>query len=154
VGDAGGRRESGNRIGRATISKADDFGTSNDESIQGVGPDVGPLESVVHSGEAGEFAGGRLIGASVLHINLNAAWVILGLSGRVKGHDLIANQVLPGGEPSGNVGSPLVTIGNQLLRGPFPVGISGFIDLEPFTVGSLEVGAISVARSHKSRDRT
>lgn len=57
VGDAGGGWRSGGRVGRATISKADNFGTSNDESIEGVGPDVGPLESGIHSREAGEFAG-------------------------------------------------------------------------------------------------
>jgi hypothetical protein len=57
VWDAGGRRRSGGRVGRATIGKADDFGTSNDESIEGVGPDVGPLDPGIHSREAGEFAG-------------------------------------------------------------------------------------------------
>ena len=55
VGDAGGG--GGGRVGRTAISKADDLGTSNDESIEGVGPDVGPLESGIHSREAGEFAG-------------------------------------------------------------------------------------------------
>jgi len=57
VGNAGRRERSGGRVGRAAISKADDFGTSNDESIEGVGPDVGPLESGIHSRESGEFAG-------------------------------------------------------------------------------------------------
>jgi len=69
-GNAGGRRRIGSRVGRAAVSEADDLGTSNDESIEGVGPDIGPLEPVVHSGEAGEFAGGWLVGASVLHIDL------------------------------------------------------------------------------------
>jgi len=55
VGDAGGG--GGSRVGRTTISKADDLGTGNGESIEGVGPDVGPLESGIHSREAGEFAG-------------------------------------------------------------------------------------------------
>lgn len=41
---------------RAIISEADNFGTSNNESIEGVGPDVGPLETIVHSGEAREIA--------------------------------------------------------------------------------------------------
>jgi len=70
----------------------------------------------------------------------------------VKSDDLVANQVLPGGEPSGNSGSPLVTVGDQLRRGPLTVRISAFIDLEPFTPRCLERGAISIARGHKSRD--
>jgi len=61
-GNAGGGR--GSRVGRAVISEADDLGTRNDESIEGVGIDIRPLEPVVHPGEAGEFrwrmAGRRL----------------------------------------------------------------------------------------------
>jgi hypothetical protein len=55
-GNGGGRRNRG-RVRRVTISKTDSLGSSNDESIERVGPDVGPLESVVHPGEAGEFIG-------------------------------------------------------------------------------------------------
>ena len=71
----GGRR--GSRVGRATISKADDLGTSDDESVEFVGPNVGPVVSVVHSGEAGELAGGWLVSASVLHINLTVEGISL-----------------------------------------------------------------------------
>jgi len=52
-----GRGGRGGRVGRATLSKADDLGTSDDESIEGVCPDVGPLESGIHSREGSEFAG-------------------------------------------------------------------------------------------------
>jgi hypothetical protein len=68
--ETGGGRRSGSRVGRATVGEADEFGTSNNESIEGVGPDVGPLEAGVHSREAGEIAGGWLVGASVLHVDL------------------------------------------------------------------------------------
>jgi len=131
TGDSGGGRKGRNRsrVGRTVIGKAGNLGASNDEPIEGVGPDVGPLEPVVHPREAGELAGGWLVSASVLHIDLNAAWVVLGLSGRVKSNNLIANQVLSRGEPSGNCRSPLVAISNQLLRGPFSTRISAFIDL-------------------------
>jgi len=43
---------------------------------------------------------------------------------------------------------------DQLLRGPFPIRVSAFIDLEPLAISSLEIGAISVARGHQSRDGT
>ena len=64
----GGR--SGRRVGRVTPGEADNLGTGNNESIKGVGPDVGPLESVVHSREASEIAGRWLAGASVYHVDL------------------------------------------------------------------------------------
>ena len=69
-GNAGGGGRTGGRVGRATFGKTDDLGTSNNESVERVGPDVGPLESVVHSREAGEFVRGWLVSASVLHVNL------------------------------------------------------------------------------------
>jgi len=151
-GNAGGGRRSG--IGRTAISKADDLGTSDNESIKRIGPDVGPVESIVHSGEGGEIAGRWLVSASVLHVHLNAAGVVLWLSSRVKRDDLIADQVLPGGEPSGNIGGPLVTISDQLLRGPLPIRVSTLIDLKPFTIGSLERGAVPVAGGHEGRNRS
>jgi len=156
AGNAGGGNggRSGRGFRRGIISEADNVGTSNNESIEGIGPDVWPLESVVHSREAGEIAGGWLVGASVHHVDLNAAWVVLGLSGRVKCNDLIANQVLTRGEPSGDVGSPLVAIGDQLGRGPLSICVPAFIYLEPFTIGSRERGTISVARRHESGDRS
>jgi len=135
-GDAGGR--SGRRIGRTTVSKADDFWTSNSKSGERISPDVGPLESIIHSGEGGEIAGRWLVSASVLHVNLNATRIILGLSGRVEGNDLITNQVFPRGEPSRNGGSPLITIGDQPLRSPLCIRVSTFINLKPFTAGSRE----------------
>jgi len=92
--NVGGRRRS--RIGRTTLSKTNNLGTGDNESIEGVGPDIGPLESIVHSGETGEIAGRWLVSASVVYVNLNAAWVVLGYN-RMKGNDLIANQVLPRG---------------------------------------------------------
>ena len=42
--------------------------------------------------------------------------------------------------------------GDQLVRSPLSIGVSGLVDLEPFTVSSLEVGTISVARSHESQN--
>jgi len=72
-GNAGGNRRggrSGRRVGRASVGEADNLGTSNNESVKGIGPDVGPLVSVVHSREAGELAGGWFLGASVLHVDL------------------------------------------------------------------------------------
>lgn len=111
-GNTGGWRKRGSWVGRATISKANDLGTGNDESVDVIGPDVGPLEPIVHSGEGGELAGGWLISASVLHVNLtrrdllshrntnwspkiyiHAAWIVLGLSYGVKSDDLVANQL-------------------------------------------------------------
>ena len=47
VGGNAGRR--GSIVGRAIIGKAGNLGTSNNEAIGGTVPDVGPLESVVHS---------------------------------------------------------------------------------------------------------
>ena len=66
-GNSGGRRS---RVGRTIIGEAHNFGTSNNERIEIVDIDVRPLKSVVHSGEGGEIAGGRLVGASVPQINL------------------------------------------------------------------------------------
>jgi len=148
VGNTGGRRES--RIGRAVIGKADDIWSGNGESIEIVSVDVRPLVSVVHSGEAGEFAGGWLVGASILNGDLNAARVVLRLAYRMKSNDLVANQILPRGQPSWNVGSPFVAIGDQLIRGPLSIRVSTLIDLEPFTIGSGESRAISIAGSHES----
>jgi len=76
-----GRRRGGIRIGGTTVSKADNLGASNDESIKGVGPYIRPLESIIHSGEGGEFAGGWAVSTSILHVDLNATRVVLGLSG-------------------------------------------------------------------------
>jgi hypothetical protein len=115
VRSGAGRRRNvggGSRVGRFIIGKADNLGTSNNKSIEGVGPDVGPLESIVHSGETGEIIGGWLVSASVLHVDLavdgislrhwdtnrsskghlHAAWVVLGCGG-VKGNDLVADQL-------------------------------------------------------------
>lgn len=50
-GNRGGRTRT--RVGRIIIGEANNFGTSNNESIEVVGIDVRPLESVVHPGEAG-----------------------------------------------------------------------------------------------------
>ena len=83
-GNAGGgaRGGSGRRVGRAIIrrsifSEADNLGTNNNESIDLVGPDVGPFESVVHSGQGGELAGGWLIGASVHDVDLTMEGIYL-----------------------------------------------------------------------------
>lgn len=35
--------------------------------------------------------------------------------------------------------------GDQLVGSPLSIGVSTLIDLKPFTIGSLEVGTISVA---------
>ena len=69
----------GRAAGRATVGEADNLWTGNNESIDVVGPDVGPRESVVHSREGGEFAGGCLISASVLHIDLAVEGIPLSL---------------------------------------------------------------------------
>lgn len=42
---------------------------------------------------------------------------------------------------------------NQLRRGPLSICVSTLIDLEPFTIGGLECGTISVAIRHERRDR-
>ena len=68
-GNRGGGR-SRRRVGRATVGEADNLGTSNNESIKGVDPDVGPRKSIVHSREAGELARRWLVGASVHHVDL------------------------------------------------------------------------------------
>ena len=75
-GNRGGGR-SGRRVGRVSAGEADNLGTSNNESIKGIGPDVGPLESVVHSREAGELVGGWLVGASALHVDLTVKEISL-----------------------------------------------------------------------------
>ena len=88
MGTRGGRggngrgRRNGRRVGRAIvrraiISEADNLGTSNNESIEGIGPDVGPFESIVHSREAGEIAGGWFVSASILYIDLAAEGISL-----------------------------------------------------------------------------
>ena len=69
-GGNGGGGRSGRRVGRTSVGEADNLGTRNNESIKALGPDVGPLESVVHSREAGELFGGWFVGASVLHVDL------------------------------------------------------------------------------------
>ena len=108
-----GRNGGGGRVRRAIFSEGDNIGTRNSESIEFVGIDVGPLNAIVHSREAGEIAGGRLVSASVLHVDLtmeeislshwsanrtqkeyiHATWIVLGISNRVKCNDLIANQL-------------------------------------------------------------
>jgi hypothetical protein len=64
---SGGRRS---RVGRIVFGKADNVGTSNNKSTEVVSVDVGPFVSVIHSRNAGELAGGWLISASVLHVDL------------------------------------------------------------------------------------
>jgi len=147
-GNAGGRRGR-SRVGSTVIGKADDIGTGDNESVEIVGIDVRPRESVVHSREAGEFACRWLISTSILDVDLNAAWVVLRLAYGMKGNDLIANQVLPRGQPSWDVGSPLVSIGDQLIRGPLSIRVSALIDLEPFAIGSRETRAVSITGSHE-----
>lgn len=114
VNIAGGNRGGGrSRVGRGIVGEADDIGTSNNESIEIIVVDVRPLESVIHSGEAGEIARGWLISASILHVDLtmgesplshrmecelkagyiHAARVVLGVVDGMKGNDLIANQL-------------------------------------------------------------
>ena len=63
----GGRRS---RIRRTITGKADNFGTSNNESVEIVGINIRPLVSVVHSRQGGEIAGRWFIGPSILHIDL------------------------------------------------------------------------------------
>jgi len=139
----GGR--SGGRTRRAILSKADNIGTGNDKSSEVIGVDVWPLDASVHSGKGGEFAGGRLVCSSVLHVDLNAAWIILGCSDRMKCNDLIANQVLTSGESCGDSGGPYAALGDQLVGSPLSIGVSTLIDLKPFAFGSLEGGTLSVA---------
>jgi len=55
--NAGGWRRSRRRVGRATLGKADNLGTSDDKSIEKIGPDVGPLKSNIHSREGNKFTG-------------------------------------------------------------------------------------------------
>jgi len=63
----GGRRS---RAGTVIIGEADDIGTSNNESVEIIVIDIRPTESVVHSWEAGEVAGGWLASATFLQVNL------------------------------------------------------------------------------------
>jgi hypothetical protein len=44
--------------------------------------------------------------------------------------------------------------GPKDVSSPHSIFVYKFIDLEPFTIGSVELGTISVARRHKKRDRT
>jgi len=150
AGGTGGR--SGGRTRRGIVRKVDNRGTGNDKSSEVIGVDVWPLDASVHSGKGGKFAGGRLVCSSVLHVDLNAAWIVLGCSDRMKCNDLIANQVLTSGDSSGDSGGPFAALGDQLVGSPLSIGVSTLIDLKPFTIGSLEVGTISVAWSHESRD--
>ena len=78
-GNAGGARGGSGRaiVRRSIFSEADNIGTSDNESIDIVGPDVGPFESVVHSREGGELAGGWLIGASVHDVDLTVGGIYL-----------------------------------------------------------------------------
>jgi len=146
VGTAGGNggRSSG-RTRRATVSKADNTGTGGNISAEVIGVDVWPLGSIVHSRKGGELVGGRLVCSSVLHVDLNAAWIILGRSDRMKCNDLIANQILTRDESSGDSRGPYALLGDQLVRSPLSIVVSALIDLKPFTIRSIEVGTISVA---------
>jgi hypothetical protein len=112
-GGTGGQRGGRNRAGRTTVGEAGDIWTRNDEPVKSLIIDVRPLNSVVHSGEAGEIAGGWLVGASIQNIDLttvrghhieskeqelkigyiHATWVVLRLPRGMKGNDLIANQL-------------------------------------------------------------
>ena len=109
--NAGGQRGRRNRVGRTAVGEADEVGTRNSKSSKITGIDVRPLDSVVHPGEACEIIGGWLIGAPILYIDLttgklielkryelkmeyvHATRVILGLPSRMKGNELIANQL-------------------------------------------------------------
>lgn len=150
AGGDGGRRSGRSRVRRVVVREADNFGASNDESIEIVGVNVGERISIVHSRETGEFAGGWLVSASVLNVNLDAAWVVLGRADGMESNNFIANQVLPRSQPSWNSGSPFVAVSDQLIRGPLSIRISTLIDLEPLTAGSCEGGTVSIARSHES----
>jgi hypothetical protein len=66
----GRTRRSGSRVGRAVIGKADNLWAGNNETIEGISPDVGPFETIVHSRQGSELAGGRRVSASVLHVDL------------------------------------------------------------------------------------
>ena len=44
--------------------------------------------------------------------------------------------------------------GHKNFCAPLSIFVSTFIDLKPFGIAGLEVGTISVARRHESRDRT
>ena len=77
VGNAGGNLRRG-RVGSSIIGEVDDIWTSNNKSVERVHVDVRPLVSVVHSGDAGKIAGGWLVSASVLHINLTTEESSLG----------------------------------------------------------------------------
>ena len=74
AGGTGGR--SGGRTRRAIVSKADNLGTGDDKSSEVIGVDVWPPGVSVHSGKGGEFAGGRLVCSSVLHVDLTAREII------------------------------------------------------------------------------
>jgi len=64
------RGKRGRRTRRTIISETNNPRSSNNESVERVGPDVGELVIVVHSREAGEIFGGWLVSTSVLHIDL------------------------------------------------------------------------------------
>lgn len=74
AGGSGGR--SGGRTRRAIVRKADNVGTGNDKSSEVIGVDVWPLRVSVHSGKGREFAGGRLVRSSVLHVDLTTKEII------------------------------------------------------------------------------
>jgi hypothetical protein len=153
VGNAGGNgRRGGTRTRRATVSKGDNIGPGDNESIEIIGVDVWPDGFSVHSRQGGEFAGGWLVCSSVLHVDLNAAWIVLGLSDGMKCNDLVAKQVVTRGESGGDRRGPFATLGNQLVRSPLSICVPALVDLKPLTSFSLEGGTISVARSHEGQD--
>ena len=82
----GGRR--GCRIGGIAVCEADNLGPSNNESTEVVGIDVRPLVPVVHSREAGEFAGRGLVGAPILNVYLTT-----GGNSKSPGYELNADGI-------------------------------------------------------------
>lgn len=71
VGNAGGTgRRGGGRTRRAIVSGAENTGARESKCIEVVGVDVWPLDSIVHSRQGREFAGGRPVCSSVLHVDL------------------------------------------------------------------------------------
>jgi hypothetical protein len=89
-------------------------------------------------------AGGGL-GTGASDLDVDALRVVLGavlLACRVQGNDLVAENVLAGGNRLGDLDGPSEVVGDELLGGPLATVETGLVDLEEAQVRGLGGGRV------------
>lgn len=134
-------------------------GTAGNGVVGVGGPDVEDDTGLVGGQELGASNAGEGGGARASDLKIDTLGVRLGavgLAGGVQGQDLVAEDVVAGGDIGGDADGPLVVVLHQDVGGVGVRGLdeTGAVNLEPAEAGLVGGGAVAVAAGEVVKDGT